>query len=118
MQPRPGLNGLSIGYFVREFEKGKGGEEPRRTLKKVDLVEVSLVTFPANGKARVTGVKDDGTMANVHDAERALRDAGFSRSQAKSILAHGFKAVSRGDAGDDLGGLAGALRQNITIIKP
>ena len=29
----------------------------RRTIKAVDLIEVSLVTFPANLRARVTGVK-------------------------------------------------------------
>ena len=34
---------------------GPGGA--RRTLKAVDLVEVSLVTFPADSRARVTGVK-------------------------------------------------------------
>jgi phage head maturation protease len=33
------------------------GSPARRTIKAVDLVEVSLVTFPANTRARVTGVK-------------------------------------------------------------
>jgi uncharacterized protein len=60
MQPRPALNGLSIGYRARDFDLHKANTGPngaRRTLKSVDLVEVSLVTFPADRFARVTGVK-------------------------------------------------------------
>ena len=60
MKPRPALNGLSIGYRAKDYELHKSGSGPkgaRRTLKAVDLVEVSLVTFPANLRARVTGVK-------------------------------------------------------------
>jgi HK97 family phage prohead protease len=60
MTPRPALDGLSIGYRAKEFDLHKAGSGPngaRRTLKSVDLVEVSLVTFPADSRARITGVK-------------------------------------------------------------
>jgi HK97 family phage prohead protease len=60
MAPRPALDGLSIGYRAKDYELHKAGTGPngaRRTLKSVDLVEVSLVTFPADSRARVTGVK-------------------------------------------------------------
>jgi HK97 family phage prohead protease len=60
MQPRPALNGLSIGYRAKDFELHKSGSGPngaKRTLKAVDLVECSLVTFPADKFARVAGVK-------------------------------------------------------------
>jgi uncharacterized protein len=60
MRPRPALNGLSIGYRAKEYEMHKAGQGPggaRRTLKAIDLVECSLVTFPANTRARITGVK-------------------------------------------------------------
>ena len=76
MAPRPALNGLSIGYRAKEWSVGTKPGEPRRTLKKIELMEVSLVTFPANGKARVAAVKSGLT---VRDAERSLREAGFSR---------------------------------------
>jgi uncharacterized protein len=56
MQPRPALNGLSIGYRVRDSENHKSGPV-KRTLKAIDLVEVSLVTFPADRFARVVSVK-------------------------------------------------------------
>jgi HK97 family phage prohead protease len=60
MKPRPALNGLSIGYRAKEFELHRNNSGPngaKRTLKAVDLVEVSLVTFPADKFARVTSVK-------------------------------------------------------------
>jgi HK97 family phage prohead protease len=59
MKPRPALDGLSIGYRCTDYELHAKGNPARRTLKAVDLVEVSLVTFPANSRARVTGVKSE-----------------------------------------------------------
>jgi uncharacterized protein len=56
MKPRPALNGLSIGYRAKDYEIHKSGPV-RRTLKAIDLVECSLVTFPANRLATITGVK-------------------------------------------------------------
>ncbi len=83
------LDGLSIGYSPTEFEyNGKGIRE----LKKVDLWEVSLVTFPANPEATVTGVKT--TPESITEFEKFLRDAGYSRTAAKTIAARGFKALS------------------------
>jgi HK97 family phage prohead protease len=57
MQPRPALNGLSIGFRAKDYELHGKGRAARRTLKAIDLVECSLVTFPANRLATVTGVK-------------------------------------------------------------
>jgi HK97 family phage prohead protease len=57
MKPRPALDGLSIGYRCTDYEMHKAGSTARRTIKAVDLVEVSLVTFPANTKATVLSVK-------------------------------------------------------------
>jgi HK97 family phage prohead protease len=57
MKPRPALNGLSIGYQCTDYEMHKAGSPARRTIKAVNLIEVSLVTFPANSRAVVTSVK-------------------------------------------------------------
>lgn len=113
MTPRPAITGLSIGYYAKEFILGTKPDEPRRLLKKVELMEVSLVTFPANGKARVQSVKSD---PNIRIAEQALRDAGFSRTEAKAILAEGFKAVPLRDA-EDYGELAEMIRRNSAILN-
>ena len=56
MKPRPAFNGLSIGYRVRDSELHRTGPI-KRTLKQIDLVECSLVTFPADKFARVASVK-------------------------------------------------------------
>lgn len=113
MTPRPAITGMSIGYYAKEFVLGTKPEEPRRLLKKVELVEVSLVTFPANGKARVQAVKNG--IPNIRIAEQALRDAGFSQKEAKAILAEGFKAVPQRDA-EDYGELADLIRRNTAIL--
>lgn len=97
MTPRPAINGLSIGYIPKEWEMRSKPEDPRRKLKRIDLVEISPVTFPANGRARVDSVKSALT---IRDAERALREVGFSLRDAKAILAEGYKAMPQRDGED------------------
>ena len=77
------LNGLSIGFIASKWSWDTSTDV--RTLQEVDLWEVSPVTFPANGLARVDSVKS--TPNTIRDAERALRDAGLSAEQAKATLA-------------------------------
>ena len=74
------LSGLSIGYMTREdsFDRVTG----ILTLKKLDLLEVSLVTFPANDAARVQGVKNievriKGPGPGRESAVRSLNNVGF-----------------------------------------
>lgn len=107
------LDGMSIGYRAKEFSLGTKPDEPRRTLKKIDLMEVSVVTFPANGKARVSSVKNAGMVKTIREFEDFLRDAGFSHAQAKAIASSGFKASPRDE--DDL---AAMLRRNIAALSP
>jgi len=79
------LNGLSIGFMSKQWTYDRDTEV--RTLTEIDLWEVSLVTFPANEKARVTNVKaspDD--VATPKDAERILREAGFSKADATAMV--------------------------------
>lgn len=78
------LNGLSIGFVSKKWTYDQDSEV--RTLTGIDLWEVSLVTFPANEKARVTNVKSSEELATPKDAERALRDAGFSKSDATGFV--------------------------------
>lgn len=118
MKPRPAVNKLSIGYQAVEFAMRSKPDEPRRTLKRVKLYEISPVTFPMNPKAAIQQVKSG---LNIRDAERALCDAGFSRSEAKAIVAEGFKAGLRDamPALDEIAAsLEAALRNNINIIQP
>jgi uncharacterized protein len=48
------VTGLSIGFATKSAEPRKGGG---RTIKALDLVEISLVSIPMHPGARVTGAK-------------------------------------------------------------
>jgi HK97 family phage prohead protease len=140
------INGLSIGYSVKEYSLDK--KTGTRLLKELELYEVSLVTFPMNEKATITSVKsasgdidtavtllqhavsmcevdqmtpemqastsqlinlaislldeqdqeatDTGEMSKPEDEralEKCLRDAGYSRCEAKKIVSEGYKAL-------------------------
>jgi Escherichia/Staphylococcus phage prohead protease len=79
------LDGLSIGFRTRKSITGTKPGEPIRTLTEIDLVEVSVVTFPANPKARVSSVKTF-TPIELRALEDALRDAGLARRErAKAV---------------------------------
>lgn len=79
------INGLSIGFISKAWSYDV--ETDVRTLTEVDLWEVSLVTFPANEKARVTNVKSSPDDVHTRkDAEGILRQAGFSKSDATALV--------------------------------
>ncbi|MBR7747452.1 HK97 family phage prohead protease [Undibacterium sp. BYS107W] len=80
------LNGLSIGFVSKSWDYATVDGADVRRLKEIDLWEVSIVTFPANQKARVTNVKSSDDMATPKDAERILRDAGFSKSDSTAFV--------------------------------
>ena len=88
------LSGLSIGYSVvrEEYDRGRDA----RLLKQINLWEVSPVTFPANGDARVEAVKT--TDSSYRGLERILRDVGFSRSESKLIASRGLGALREAEA--------------------
>ena len=81
------LDGLSIGYVARDVAYGKKPDEPRRTLKGVDLREISIVTFPMNDKSRVMSAKSIEAINTFSEAEEYLRSvAAFSQSQALAFV--------------------------------
>lgn len=109
------ISGLSIGFVTREdsYDRVTG----IRTLKKVDLWEVSLVTFPANDAARVQGVKAIEGMTTLSEIEDYLREAGgFSRNEAKCLIAR-IKSANPREATDDLMKLAANLTRNTNSLK-
>lgn len=93
------LSGLSIGYVLDDCEYDK--EKEAFILKQIDLWEVSLVTFPANDEARISNVKsllERGETPPPSKVEKALREVGFSGSQAKAFMAKGYGAISPREA--------------------
>lgn len=117
MEPRPAIDGLSIGYIPKEWEPRSKPEDPRRRIKRIDLVEISPVTFPANRLARVANVKSLDELNSLAEIEDCLREVGgFSRGEAKAIVAR-VKASLPREAGEDWSELAAAVNRNITSIQ-
>lgn len=113
------IKGLSIGYRTLADQI----EGNVRLLKEIDLWEISLTTFPANGKAVVTAVKSshpidelarrlrDGEPPATKEFEDILREAGIPKALAVQIASVGYaKAVRRESEGKASEQVLAALR--------
>lgn len=112
------LDAMSIGYrtLTEEYDRTTGV----RKLMAVDLMEVSIVTFPMNDKATVQTVKDGKELPTIRELERTLmREAGLSASQAKALLGGGYKSLEAAarDAGVSDQGAVEALRRLEAVIR-
>jgi len=84
------VKGLSIGFDLMRNSKGKVVEDAYERndktgitlLKRLELWEVSPVTFAANTRATITGVKSLEGAKTVREIENILRDSGLSKSDA------------------------------------
>jgi HK97 family phage prohead protease len=101
------VNGLSIGYrpVVEDYDKSTG----INTLKEIDLWETSLVVFPANEAATITGIK------TVREFEGFLRDAGFSKKEACRIASRGFD--DQGELDQEHAIIAQLIIKNIQLLE-
>lgn len=89
------VRGLSIGYETLDSDYDR--QTGVRLLKKVNLWEISPVTFPMLPEALIAGVKGDFEPRLL---ERMLRDeAGLSNSEAKAAVSV-FRKHALRDAGD------------------
>ncbi len=103
------IQGLSIGYREQEVEP----DGNNRLLKKLDLLEISIVSFPANRRARVESVKADQRMEEfarrlrdgdpmpIKEFEDILREAGVPKSMAVTIASRGYAHAIRSESGGD-----------------
>lgn len=108
------ITGLSIGFRPIEYALRSKPDEPRRTLRSVDLLEVSVVGFPANDKARVLSVKAE-EITTVRELENALRDAGMTRKEAARVSARFQIKADQRDS--DVAEIVAALRRNLSILQ-
>lgn len=111
------LNGLSIGFVSKKWDYDRDSEV--RTLTEIELWEVSLVTFPANQSARVTGVKSAAQeITTIRQAEHSLRDAGLSADEAKAFIASVKRiALSERDAHEAAAAMKAAERLLISLTS-
>lgn len=87
---RKDMDSLSIGFGLDEFKQREDGG---RDLLKINLREISVVTFPCEPKATISDVK---SLETVRDIEKFLRDAGFSKNEAMAAVSH-FKRILLGE---------------------
>ncbi len=88
------VKGLSIGY--RTVDEHTDRSTGVRHLKRVNLWEVSLVTFPMLPEAQITGIKQD---IDPRELERALRSE-LSLSSADAVKAVAIVKKHLRDGGD------------------
>ena len=86
-----GVDGLSIGYRVEDYEYKTIEGRRIRLIKKADLIEISVVTYPMNLRCRIQGVKsmtveEITELKTLADIENALRDNGFSKNASTALI--------------------------------
>lgn len=103
------INGLSIGY--NEIRAKANGDV--RELLELELLETSIVSLPANPRARVTGVKCESFV----DVERVLREGGLPRAAAVKIAAGGWPLLSGEKANPAIERFARRLEQATSELR-
>lgn len=125
------VTGLSIGFYVLNSTWDE--EEEQLYLNEVDLVECSMVTFPANDAARIQQVRAQraidetglaartlvsaGQLPDANEFRRHLRSVGFSREQANHIIAKGFDPLVKSPGKSKLKSELGALIQSLELLN-
>ena len=92
------LDAMSIGYSMGPRDFSYDGDV--RVLKKVDVREISVVTFPMNESARITRVKSD----ELREADfiKFFEDHGILEGQDAIVAAKAaVEALQKPDADDD-----------------
>ena len=112
------LDGLSIGFrtIKGRSDKKHGG----RRLFEVDLWEISIVTFPMLAGARISAVKSSALPTKREFERWLVRDAGFTRSNARALIRSGYEnlACKQDAASGDNKRLIGALHRAATMMNP
>ena len=122
---RKAMDGISIGFTMTKGDYEWKENNEGRVIKSLDLKEASVVSFPAEGNARISDVKHlIDELDDMKSLEALLRDeGGFSRAAAKA-LASRMKQLSQRDAGDELqktiaeqNALIETLRKRIGVLN-
>jgi HK97 family phage prohead protease len=102
------IQGMSIGYREVDVEPATNGD-PRKLIK-LDLLEASIVSFPANRRARVDSVKNEGRLSefaqrlrdgeppSIKEFEDVLREAGIPKAMAVQIASVGYAKAVRSES--------------------
>ena len=113
------IDGLSIGFRVDSKGQSYDSRNRRRMIKEVELMEVSLVTFPMNPRAKIQAVK--GQDISIREWESGLRDVfALSRSEAKvaaKAVHDSFNHATRGCGCEEKDETAEAIKHLLNTLR-
>lgn len=79
------VNQMSIGFFIEDFDRDIEIRDGIRFIKRLVLLEISLVSIPANDHARVLAVKSATSFQDLPLADRDRPwDANFAKSRVRA----------------------------------
>ena len=107
------LDSMSIGYRLSPDDYKYNDKLKKRTISRVDLMEICMVTFPMNPKAKITKVKL--AEMDVRELEKYLCDIGMTNSVAEQSAGVLFKSFNR--EVNEQGDLVNSLQHLIDTIK-
>lgn len=95
------IDGLSVGIRIGDYEEDDAGNWKVLSIER--LYEISICSFPADGKARISETLSQDLLdesidkiQTVRDFEACLRDfCGFSKKQALTLVSRMKKAVGQ-----------------------
>ena len=91
------IDELSFAFYVIDYDYDEQGV--RNVLEVAGVDEISIVTWGMDNQTRAIEVNSKGL--TIRDAEKALKNSGFTKDQAKTIVSKGFNALSRDDEESD-----------------
>ena len=101
------LNGMSIGFRMKDKDYEYDDEDICHIKNISELLEISIVNFPADKEARIDAVKSeelDG-LHDIRDCEHYLRELGISKKMAQkliSVVKSAKSAVSDSQKSEDV----------------
>lgn len=114
------VDGLSIGYWLKAGDYEELDDGKRLITRVSHLAEVSIVTWPADGAARVdlASVKSAvDTIETIRDFERFLRDAGgLSKGLTEALVSRAKFVFGQGEP-DPQADEAKAMAELVNLIS-
>ena len=82
------LNGMSIGFRMKDKDYEYDDEDICHIKNISELLEISIVNFPADKEARISNVKSEDIdgLNDIRDCEHYLRDLGISKKMAQKLI--------------------------------
>ena len=90
------LNGMSIGFRMHDRDYEYDDNDICHIKNIAELLEISIVNFPADKEARISNVKADDidSLSDIRDCEHYLRDLGISKKMTQKLLSVIKTAIS------------------------